>query len=392
MSPASGSSDAPASSGDRAGHLVLVGLMGTGKTTVGQHLSERLGRPLVDTDELVEVATGRSIHDLFSTKGEAAFRRYELDSLTRALAREEPSVIATGGVTQAGLGVDRRPRHRAPTVLRHRRRRAGQVAGHRRGAVPASRQWGSPAPTRGGRGRGVVTDVAGFAAAVYHRGIPVVHVATTLLGQIDAAIGGKTGRQPARGQEPGRRVLAADRGAVRHRALATLPPRELRSGLGELAKYHFLGGGDLDALPTSTSGWPLRADQGRRGGGRRARGRPAGRAQLRPHPGPRPRDRRPLRPAPRRGGGDRPRLRRPSWPTPRPHRRRAGGRAPPGRGRLRPAVPAARPGSRRADRPVRPRQEGDRRPHLRARRPRRRRARSPASIPSSCSRSPWRIR
>jgi shikimate kinase len=97
MSPASGSSDAPASSGDRAGHLVLVGLMGTGKTTVGQHLSERLGRPLVDTDELVEVATGRSIHDLFSTKGEAAFRRYELDSLTRALAREEPSVIATGG-------------------------------------------------------------------------------------------------------------------------------------------------------------------------------------------------------------------------------------------------------------------------------------------------------
>ena len=42
-------------------------------------------------------------------------------------------------------------------------------------------------------GGGVVTDTAGFAAAVYHRGIPVVHVATTLLGQIDAAIGGKTG-------------------------------------------------------------------------------------------------------------------------------------------------------------------------------------------------------
>ena len=42
-------------------------------------------------------------------------------------------------------------------------------------------------------GGGVVTDVAGFAAAVYHRGVPVVNVATTLLGQVDAAIGGKTG-------------------------------------------------------------------------------------------------------------------------------------------------------------------------------------------------------
>ena len=44
-----------------------------------------------------------------------------------------------------------------------------------------------------GVGGGMVTDLAGFAAAVWHRGVPVVHVATTLLGMVDAAIGGKTG-------------------------------------------------------------------------------------------------------------------------------------------------------------------------------------------------------
>ena len=69
-----------------------------------------------------------------------------------------------------------------------------------------------------GVGGGVVTDVAGFAAAVYHRGVAVVHLATTLLGQIDAAVGGKTGREPRGGQESRRSVLAASSGPVRHRS------------------------------------------------------------------------------------------------------------------------------------------------------------------------------
>ncbi len=99
-----------------------------------------------------------------------------------------------------------------------------------------------------GVGGGVVTDVAGFAAAVYHRGIGVVHVATTLLAQIDAAIGGKTGVNLPEGKnlvgafwQPAAVICDTE-------TLRTLPPRELRAGLGELAKYHFLGGGDLDAL------------------------------------------------------------------------------------------------------------------------------------------------
>ncbi|HTN99203.1 MAG TPA: 3-dehydroquinate synthase family protein, partial [Microthrixaceae bacterium] len=100
-----------------------------------------------------------------------------------------------------------------------------------------------------GLGGGLVTDVAGFAASVYHRGMPVVHVATTLLGQIDASIGGKTGVNLAEGKnlvgtywQPS--AVVCDTGL-----LQTLPPREWRCGLGELAKYHWLGGGRLDELP-----------------------------------------------------------------------------------------------------------------------------------------------
>ncbi len=98
-------------------------------------------------------------------------------------------------------------------------------------------------------GGGIVTDTAGFAAAVYHRGIPVVHVSTTLLGQIDAAIGGKTGVNLPEGKNLVGAFWQPTAVLCDTEVLATLPPREFRSGLGELAKYHFLGGGDLDALP-----------------------------------------------------------------------------------------------------------------------------------------------
>lgn len=78
-------------------HLALVGLMGSGKTSVGRLVATRTGRTLVDTDDLVETVTGRSIAELFASEGEEAFRRYELDSLRRALARSDRSVVATGG-------------------------------------------------------------------------------------------------------------------------------------------------------------------------------------------------------------------------------------------------------------------------------------------------------
>jgi 5-deoxy-5-amino-3-dehydroquinate synthase len=98
-------------------------------------------------------------------------------------------------------------------------------------------------------GGGMVTDVAGFAAASYHRGIAVVHVPTTLLGMVDAAIGGKTGVNLPEGKNlvgafwpPAAVVCDTD-------LLASLPEREWRCGNGEMAKYHFLTGDDLLALP-----------------------------------------------------------------------------------------------------------------------------------------------
>jgi 5-deoxy-5-amino-3-dehydroquinate synthase len=94
----------------------------------------------------------------------------------------------------------------------------------------------------------MVTDVAGFAAASYHRGVPVVHVATSLLAMIDAAVGGKTGVNIAEGKnlvgaywQPHGVVCEMD-------ALDTLPEREMRCGLGEMAKYHFIVREDLSSL------------------------------------------------------------------------------------------------------------------------------------------------
>lgn len=99
-----------------------------------------------------------------------------------------------------------------------------------------------------GVGGGMVTDVAGFAASSWHRGVPVVHVSTSLLGMVDAAIGGKTGVNLPEGKnlvgaywQPSGVVCDLD-------ALSTLPPREMRCGLGEMAKYHFLTGDDLLAM------------------------------------------------------------------------------------------------------------------------------------------------
>jgi 5-deoxy-5-amino-3-dehydroquinate synthase len=384
-------------------HLVLVGMMGAGKTTVGRRLAHRLGRRMVDSDELIEARTGRTVREIFEAEGEAAFRVLETAALVEALDETEPLVIAAAG------GVLLRPQNRDalrrsgaqvvwlradPAVLAERATRGAHrplldgdpdaamrrllpareplyqeaadtvidtdqldldtitdrlvelTAGIRRVTVPlGARAYdvvvghgavgalpgllpstarraamvsqatipfavdvpvassrleigdGEVAKTlatihllaRGfaqlgltrhdvviGLGGGMVTDVAGFAAATWHRGVAVVHVATTLLGMVDAAIGGKTGVNLPEGKnlvgafwQPAGVVCDLD-------ALATLPSRERRSGDGEMAKYHFLTGDDLDAMSLTdriTRCVEMKADivaSDEREGGRRA--------------------------------------------------------------------------------------------------------------------------
>lgn len=80
--------------GDRP--IVLIGMMGAGKTTVGRRLAARLGRHFVDSDEEVEKAAGMSIEDIFAAHGEADFRAGEVKVIARLL-KESGIVLGTGG-------------------------------------------------------------------------------------------------------------------------------------------------------------------------------------------------------------------------------------------------------------------------------------------------------
>lgn len=94
-------------------------------------------------------------------------------------------------------------------------------------------------------GGGMVGDLGGFVASIYQRGMPLVHLPTTLLAQVDAAVGGKTAVNLGAGKnlagtfyQPS--AVVADVGSLR-----TLPEREFRSGLAEVAKYGFILATDL---------------------------------------------------------------------------------------------------------------------------------------------------
>ena len=353
--------------------IVLIGFMGSGKSTVGRLLAGRLGLPFVDVDDVIERRAGASIADIFRARGEPLFRSLERDVTAEVMSGPE-AVVALGGgavddpATCAALewetvvlldvgyaeamkriGADPgRPMLVAadPRALFHRRKEVyrrladitvntdgrapddlvEELARHvgwegpqavRRVAVPvrdrgyevvvgnglssslddhvpelpdaeiaffvshpslrsagagaaralARRQlrtlWSEVPEGEGSKslavaerlydelsdagahrhdvvvsfGGGVVCDLAGFVASTYHRGTEVVHVPTTLLAQVDAAIGGKTAVNLSHGKNLVGTVHQPASVVCDVGLLKTLPPEEITSGMAEVVKY-----------------------------------------------------------------------------------------------------------------------------------------------------------
>jgi len=313
-------------------HLVLVGFMGAGKSTVGAEVARRLGRPFVDVDDELEHAHG-AIAELFETRGEAAFRELEAHTVRDLCGRREPSVVAVGGgaVETEGLvesldalvvhlevtfeaarervrgsgrplardGEELRRRYdlRRPLYERVAHARAQDaddvvlraagirlaprleasgealVADERVAAlhaldathlVPAGeaaktvseaeRLWRALRLERSARlvavGGGSTTDLAGFVAATLSRGLAWVAVPTTLVGQVDAAIGGKTAIDLPEGKNLVGAFHWPEETVIDTTFLETLPDEERANGLAEVVKTGLLAGERLWELDT----------------------------------------------------------------------------------------------------------------------------------------------
>jgi shikimate kinase/3-dehydroquinate synthase len=335
-------------------HLVLVGFMGAGKTTLGRQLAERLGRPFHDTDEEQERWTQLSIPEIFERFGEESFRDGEANALDGLMSRAEPLVISLGGgavetarvrerlrealtifvpvdletawersrATDRPLAADEaefRSRYESRGRLYEEAADAtvsdldgavlaaggvrvesgtlerlgelipgdgpvelvadARVAGiygmeaqlglgdrlrathelppgeEAKSVAVADRLWRALRLDRGGTvvalGGGCTTDTAGFVAATYMRGLDWVAVPTTLVGQVDAAIGGKTAIDL-----PGAKNLVGAfhwpvRTVVDPALLETLPETEVLNGRAEIVKTGLLAGEPLWELPAA---------------------------------------------------------------------------------------------------------------------------------------------
>jgi shikimate kinase len=101
-------------------HIVLIGLPGSGKTTVGALVAERLKAGFVDVDSVIERREGRPITMIFAEKGEAVFRELERKEMETALANE-PAIIAPGGGWAAQPGAVEGAKPRAFLIYLHTR-------------------------------------------------------------------------------------------------------------------------------------------------------------------------------------------------------------------------------------------------------------------------------
>ena len=118
----------------RSGHVVLVGLMGSGKTTVGCRLAARLERRFVDGDEELERATGRTAREIAEADGVPALLVLEARVLLDALARPEPAVIAPAASVVDDAGCRRALQSPDVTIVRLRARPDTLAARHAAGS------------------------------------------------------------------------------------------------------------------------------------------------------------------------------------------------------------------------------------------------------------------
>jgi shikimate kinase/3-dehydroquinate synthase len=316
-------------------HLALIGFMGAGKTTAGQEVAERTGRPFVDTDQEIERRHG-PIPELFE-RGEAEFRHLEEQVVAEALAGPD-AVIALGGGAILSEATRERLRAQAFTVwldvdvdaawerVRGSDRPLAQreedfrrlfetrrplyvdvmdapagdsdeavlaalhvfvaqevvyggsyvvVAdervlslhpfepGHRIIELPPGEQaktlavverlWRDIDLDREGTivavGGGSTTDVVGFAAATYKRGVGWAAIPTTLTGMVDAAIGGKTGINTTEGKNLAGAFHFPQAVFIQREYLTTLPEEERRAGMAEVVKTGLLAGQEVWSLP-----------------------------------------------------------------------------------------------------------------------------------------------
>jgi shikimate kinase len=139
-------------------HVVLVGMMGSGKTRIGRQLATRLGVAFVDSDEQIERRDGRTVRQIFEADGEAAFRKLEAEALATAVESTERSVIAAAG----GVVLD--------AANRARLLRAGTVVWLRaRPEVLAARvRSGDHRPLLGDDALGVLRRLDAERAPLYH--------------------------------------------------------------------------------------------------------------------------------------------------------------------------------------------------------------------------------
>lgn len=99
--------------------IVLIGLMGAGKTTIGNRLAKRLHMPFMDSDEEIVAAAGCSIPDIFEMHGEASFRDLEKRVIERLLNDSKPFILATGGGAWMTQGVRDVVKEKAISIWLH---------------------------------------------------------------------------------------------------------------------------------------------------------------------------------------------------------------------------------------------------------------------------------